>query len=256
MKRLCLYFISAVMSLGLVSCGGDNDTTEGASEDVPQVNMTVTDTKNSITTAEMTIPYHELLVSDGVSTSKPCLVLYLHGGTSAGNDNEKQMSEPGIDSITDYLKQQHKNAIMIVPQCPLRQYWIGPAKYVLNTLISQYVDDGKVDAKQIYIFGGSMGGTGTWGMLAAFPDLFAAAMPVAGDPSKVGEYTSKIPVLTVMGTADVLMNMQNAIDFIAQLKASGVDASIETEEGWTHEDTCKKSYTTQRLDKVFAHKKN
>lgn len=37
---------------------------------------------------------------------KPSLVIYLHGGTSKGNDNEKQMGEPGIDSIANYIKQQ------------------------------------------------------------------------------------------------------------------------------------------------------
>lgn len=204
----------------------------------------------------LTIPYHELAFSTSGNTEKPCLVIYLHGGTSSGDDNEKQMEEAGIDSISNYLKAHQKNAVFLIPQCPNRQYWIGPAKNVLGELIDQYVADGKVDAKQIYLFGGSMGGTGTWGMLAAYPNLFAAAMPVAGDPTKAGEYNSNTPVFTVMGTEDDLMDMFTAESFVEQLKAQNVDARIEIEEGWTHEMTCIESYTTSRLDWVFSHKHN
>lgn len=144
----------------------------------------------------------------------------------------------------------------MVPQCPSNGAWLGPAQSVLGTLIAQYVNEGKVDAKQIYIFGGSMGGTGTWGMLAAYPDLFAAAMPVAADPSKTGVYTSKTPVFTVMGTADVIMNLETARTFVERLKAQGVETKFDTGDGWTHEVTCIESYTTQRLDWVFSHKHN
>lgn len=130
------------------------------------------------------------------------------------------------------------------------------AKIVLGELINQYITAGKVDDKQIYLFGGSMGGTGTWGMLATYPDLFAAAMSVAGDPTKAGEYASKTPVFTVMGTEDDLMDMNTARNFVENLQEQNVDARIDIEEGWTHEMTCIESYTTQRLDWVFAHKHN
>ncbi len=52
---------------------------------------------------------------------------------------------------------------------------------VLRALVLSYTDDGSADADRMYIFGGSMGGTGTWTMLSTCPELFAAAMPVAGN---------------------------------------------------------------------------
>ena len=45
-------------------------------------------------------------------------------------------------------------------------------------------------------------------------------------------------------------------DDVEQLKALGDDVVMETEEGWTHEVTCIESYTTRRLDWVFAHRRN
>ena len=259
-----LFTLLAVMSLGLSSCSSDDEALGDENEppvETPQGTpqqevVTVTDTKKSITTEMMSIPYHELVFTAKDNEEKPCLVLYLHGGSSRGDDNQTQMGEAGIDSISNYLKAHHKNAIFLVPQCPLKEAWLGPAQSVLGTLMAQYVNDGKVDAKQNYVFGGSMGGTGTWGMLAAYPDLFAAAMPVAADPTKVGDYTSKTPVLTVMGTADVIMNLETAQTFVEQLKAQGVETQFEIGEGWTHEVTCIESYTTSRLDWVFSHKRN
>lgn len=254
MKRVIYYlFVLAAMSCSLTSCNSSDDDLGNESIVPPLETVTITDTRKSIATEMLTIPYHELAFSTSGNTEKPCLVIYLHGGTGNGDDNEKQMEEAGIGSISNYLKAHQKNAVFLIPQCPNRQYWIGPAKNVLGELIDQYVADGKVDAKQIYLFGGSMGGTGTWDMLATYPNLFAAAMPVAGDPTKAGEYNSSTPVFTVMGTEDDLMDMFTAQSFVEQLKAQNVDARIEIEEGWTHEMTCIESYTTSRLDWVFSH---
>lgn len=259
-----LFTLLAAMSLGLSSCSSDdeglcneNEPPVETPQDTPQQEMvTVTDAKKSIRTDVMSLPYHELTFASKNDVEKPCLVLYLHGGSSRGDDNETQMKEAGIDSISNYLKAHHKNAIFLVPQCPLKGAWLGPAQGVLGTLIAQYMNEAKVDAKQIYVFGGSMGGTGTWGMLAAYPDLFAAAMPVAADPTKVGDYTSKTPVLSVMGTADVIMSLKTAQAFVENLEAQGIETRFEIGEGWTHEVTCIESYTTSRLDWVFSHKCN
>lgn len=254
-KFINVLFVMAVMTFGLTACGSDDDV-PGEPQKTPEEMVTVTDVKKTIVTELQTIPYHELAFVSKNNVEKPCLVLYLHGGSSRGDDNETQMGEAGIDSISNYLKAHHKNAMFLVPQCPAGGAWLGPAQATLRTLVAQYVDEDKVDAKQIYIFGGSMGGTGTWGMLAAYPDLFAAAMPVAADPSKVGDYTSKTPVFTVMGTADVIMNLETAHVFVENLEAQGIETRFEIGEGWTHEVTCIESYTTQRLDWVFSHKRN
>ena len=154
MKRI-IFFLLAAICCGLTSCDND-EKQELGSEVEPEKTVMVTDNRKSIDSEVMQIPYHEIVVSSVLNDEKPCLVIYLHGGTSTGVDNEKQLGEAGIDSISNYLIAHQKNAIFLVPQCPNHQYWIGPAKIVLGELINQYLTAGKVDDKQIYLFGGSM----------------------------------------------------------------------------------------------------
>ncbi len=40
--------------------------------------------------------------------------------------------------------------------------------------------DAKADPVRLYVTGHSMGGVGTWGLIANHPEKFAAAIPVAG----------------------------------------------------------------------------
>lgn len=207
------------------------------------------------------------IVSDGIEmpyrvahingTGKPSLVIYLHGGSSKGNDNEIQMSEAGVDSIANYLESRQIEAIYLVPQCPSDKSWGGPMLGVLKSLIDKYVGDGIVDENSLYILGGSMGGTGTWSMLSAYPGLFTAAMPVAGNPSKCdADKVASTPVCTVMGTSDRIMSVETTSDFINELNARNGITKFEVEDGWTHEMTCIQSYTTHRLDWVFSHRRN
>lgn len=202
----------------------------------------------------MTLPYRKATIP-GLG-DKASLVIYLHGGSSKGNDNETQMQEPGINSITSWLSANNRKAIMLVPQCPTDKAWLGSTQDVLVALLKTYIDRGVADADKVYIFGGSMGGTGTWGMLSNHSDLFAAAMPVAGNPTGLdAEAISRVTIYTVMGTADKIMKISNVETFLAEMDEYDAEYKFDIEDGWTHEDVCKKSYTNERLAWVFKHTK-
>lgn len=203
----------------------------------------------------LSIEYRKAEIAAGTE-SRSALVIYLHGGTSKGSDNESQLNEPGVDRIADYLLRHRINSIVVVPQCPKDKSWGEEMGQVLKSLLDECVTSCDVDRNRLYILGGSMGGTGTWTMLSTYPGLFAAAMPVAGNPSKCKvENVAQTPVLTVMGTADRIMNLQTVEDFIGRLTISGNENRLDVEEGWTHETTCKESYTDERLDWVFSKKR-
>lgn len=207
-----------------------------------------------IVSAGIEMPYR-VAHTDGVGN--PSLVIYLHGGSSKGNDNDTQTKEAGIDSIANYLDFKQLNAVYLIPQCPSDKSWGGPMLGVLKALIDRYARSESLDDTDVYIFGGSMGGTGTWSMLSAYPRLFTAAMPVAGNPSKCDvDNVATTPVYTIMGTSDRIMSVETASDFINELNARGAITRFDIEEGWTHEMTCIQSYTTERLDWVFGHSRN
>ena len=212
--------------------------------------------KEQITTLGITMGYRKCVITNENSTEAPILVVYLHVGSSKGNDNEKQLLEPGTDSIARYLEAHGINAIFLIPQCPTDKSWGGPMNTMLKAMIDRYASEGVADTNRIYIFGGSMGGTGTWGMLSAYPNFFAAAMPVAANPSKtVVENIATTPAYTVMGTADAIMKVETSASFVEELKALDDDVRMDVEEGWTHETTCIQSYTTARLEWVFSHRR-
>lgn len=207
--------------------------------------------KETFTFNGNSLPYRKASIPG--NGDKASLVVYLHGGSSRGSDNETQMNEPGINSISQWLAEKGRKAIMVVPQCPSNGAWISLQQTVKN-LLQTFIDRGVADAAKVYIFGGSMGGTGTWNIVAANPGFFASAMPVAGNPSGLdAEAVSHTPVYTVMGTADRIMSISNVEPFLAQLDTFGGEYRYDIEDGWTHEDVCKNSYTEPRLNWIFSH---
>lgn len=208
--------------------------------------------KETFSLGGTTIPYRKALTPG--PGDKAALVVYLHGGSSKGNDNVTQMNEPGINSISSWLANNNRKAIMIVPQCPKDRSWLGTMLATVKQLMQTFIDRGVADEAQVYIFGGLMGGTGTWNMLANYPEFFAAAMPVAGNPTGLdAEKVAQTPLYTVMGTADVIMKIPNVKTFLAEMDEWNAEYQFDIEDGWTHEDTCKKSYTDTRLEWVFGH---
>lgn len=201
-------------------------------------------------------PYRETIIACDGALNKPVLVVYLHGGPKRGNDNIRQMSENAICVIADYLYRKKISGIMIVPQCPDSLSWGVKTNEAIKALIWYYVDSDKVDAARIYLLGGSMGGTGTWQMTAAYPQLFAAVMPVAGNPGNIDiDKISCTPIYTVMGGDDDLIPMQPSISVMAVLKDTGAEALIDIEVDFSHVKACTDSYTDVRLDWLFGHKR-
>lgn len=173
--RTLLYFFVLFV---FASCSGEEEETRDEQPEVVQVVFSSEQGQY----AGIALPYRRAVisVSDG---GKAALVLYLHGGTSKGTDNAAPIEEEGGGVIGDYLAVQDFNSVFIVPQCSKDKSWGGMMNGALKALIDEYVAGGTVDAGRIYILGGSMGGSGTWSMLSAYLGLFAAAMPVAGNPS-------------------------------------------------------------------------
>ena len=69
------------------------------------------------------------------------------------------------------------------------------------------------------------------------------------------EAAAKVPVLTVMGTADRIMKISNVETFLSEMNNYNAEYELNIEEGWTHEDVCKNSYTGPCLTWVFQHRK-
>jgi predicted peptidase len=73
-------------------------------------------------------------------------------------------------------------AIMVAPDCP-GEGWTDPrSEEAVLALIRQVEKDYAVDPRRILITGYSLGGIGTWHLALKYPNLFSAAIPIAGMP--------------------------------------------------------------------------
>ena len=211
---------------------------------------------DELTFAGTTLPYRYADIHPERTQDTAMLVLYLHGGTSRGTDNAVQLNEQAVSVLYNYLQSHGKKARLVVPQCPTTTSWDGKVKKPLYQLLRSMLQADVADSTRVYILGGSMGGTGTWKIINSYPELFAAAMPVAGNPTGCNTLTiADIPVYTVMGLADDIMSVDPVITFREQVIAAGGVMHLDTEAGWSHQNTCEMSYTTDRLNWIFAQRK-
>jgi hypothetical protein len=83
----------------------------------------------------------------------------------------------------------------------------------------------KVDADWAAVTGYSMGGFGTYRLLARWPDLFARGFSVVGAPGSVDDQLRSLrntPLLAWNSTEDELVNLQTSEDAVAADTAAGI----------------------------------
>ncbi len=164
------------------------------------------------------------------------LVVFLHGAGERGDDNEAQLRH-GVPEFLTPENRKDRPCFLIAPQCPAEQKWVDvdwgadshlqpkePAesmRLVLG-LIDEARKDYPVDPKRIYITGLSMGGFGTWDILARRPDLFAAAVPICGGADEMtAPKIAKIPIWAFHGAKDGAVKVSRARNMIEALKKAG-----------------------------------
>lgn len=127
------------------------------------------------------------------------LLIYLHGGSLRGNDLNK-LKAYGPPLLVDQGKDF--DFIIASPQCPAGKYWSTDNWF--EPLYTELMTKYRIDSKRVYLTGISMGGYGTWQTAVAYPDKFAAVVPLCGgcDDSTQICQISQVPVWTFHGTAD------------------------------------------------------
>jgi predicted peptidase len=92
----------------------------------------------------------------------------------------------------------------------------------LMEMLDAVIKETGADPQRIYLTGQSMGGVGTWGLLAAHSEKFAAAVPVCGywlaeDAAKM----AAVPIWTFHGAKDQTVPIDGTRNMEAALKAAG-----------------------------------
>jgi predicted peptidase len=200
------------------------------------------------------------------------LVLFLHGAGERGQDNQAQMKHciPVLVSQANRVKYP---CYVLVPQCPKDEKWVdvswsaaahrlpkGPSasmKLVLELLEKTLADPAlAIDPDRIYVAGLSMGGFGTWDLLARKPQWFAAGIPICGggDPA-TAEAIQHIPLRIFHGDKDTTVPVARSREMVAALKkAQGKPEYIEYA-GVAHDSWTPAFKDPATLEWLFAQKR-
>jgi hypothetical protein len=175
-------------------------------------------------TAKMTpgsnIGYLEYLPQDYKSnTNKYPLVISLHGIKEKGNtlSSLSLVDNVGLPRYVSYGQQYP--FILISPQLKTSMgKWTGDYVMAVINHVKTYL---RVDPSRIYLTGLSLGGGGVWSVVSAYPNVFAAIVPVcsgynvkSGAPYIAG---SDVPVWGFHGDADAIVSETVTISMISEV---------------------------------------
>ena len=174
------------------------------------------------------------------------VMLYLHGSGARGDDNQAQ-----IEGMQFYVRQNPERFtfIMVFPQCRAETFWAGEMLNQAMAALDQTVKEFNGDPNRLYLAGYSMGGFGTWQAAVAYPNKFAALVPIAGgvkpqgpvpeeqmamlapavrqaaesdDPYKAfADVIGNTPVWVFHGGADDVVSPEGSRQMVETLKANG-----------------------------------
>jgi predicted peptidase len=178
------------------------------------------------------------------------LMLFLHGAGERGDD-VRLVAKHGppklvAEGTTDLP------FVIVSPQCPTNGWWAGaPQLNALEALLDHVGKQYRIDEDRIYVTGLSMGGFGTWGLAAAWPERFAALAPICGggDPATVERF-AHVPTWVFHGARDRVVGLEASAKMVAAMRAAGADVQFTVYPEAGH-DSWTETYANPRLYRWF-----
>ena len=170
---------------------------------------------------------------DSTPDEKLPMLVFLHGAGERGPDLEKvKVHGPAklFNADQSYLGLR---VITLSPQCPASDIWSNFPGAVME-LILHIADIEGADMDRISITGLSMGGFGTWTMLARYPNFFSAGAPICG--GGISWYiNTKTPIRTFHGDADTTVPIDYTYMTTDALRARGGNVEMVIYHGCGHD---------------------
>jgi predicted peptidase len=178
------------------------------------------------------MPYR-LFVPPGYDSSKKYpLIVWFHGGSGRGSNNEAQISnenEKGSHVWTTPNNQAIFPVLVLAPQCPHNENWAnpelnevaGPLQLAME-ILALVQKDYSIDPDRIYLAGQSMGGLGVWSLLQTYPELWAGAIVV----SSYDNFTNlpaitRVPLWMFQSEMDMTVPVDLVRQMVRQIKKAG-----------------------------------
>jgi len=142
-------------------------------------------------------------------------------------------------------------AIIVAPDCPApARRWSEPGSdRAVMELLDHVRSEHAVDPEKILVTGFSLGGHGSWFMASEHPNVFSAAVPMAGwAPPEWLEKIGEIPLYVIHARGDEVVPFAAAEEAVATVRAKGGAVELVVVEELTHYDTAR--YVTYLRDAV------
>ena len=177
------------------------------------------------------------------------MILFLHGAGERGN-NIWLVGKHGPPKIV--RAKPDFPFVVVSPQCPAGQTW---DKDVVISLLDEAVKKLRIDPTRIYLTGLSMGGYGTWNTGLAYPERFAALVPICGggDPltlrlldRRKTEALKTLPIWAFHGAKDSTVRLVESERMVEAVKRLGGDVNLTVYPDAGH-DSWTESYNNPEL---------
>ena len=174
---------------------------------------------------------YTIAVPAGYSGNQPVpLVLALHFGGEVtpfyGRTILEELIEPALREL---------GAIIIAPDCPTNSWTDPQSEKAVLELLAYVEKNYAVDVQRRLITGYSMGGAGTWYLVARNPDRFSAAVVMAGwPPQAIEDVEWKIPLVIIHSRQDEIVPLEPTEYFSNTLQEKGVPVKLVVLDGITH----------------------
>lgn len=182
---------------------------------------------------KITLPYFLTRPDDTTADEKLPMIVMLHGAGERGTNIEKIKVHGPAKLFDKNQSCMGTRVILLAPQCPDGDIWSNfPG--ALMELILHIAKQENADMERISITGLSMGGFGTWTMLARYPDFFSAGAPVCG--GGISWYiNTQTPIRTFHGDADNVVPIEYTYMTVDSLRARGGNVEMTVYHGVAHD---------------------
>jgi poly(3-hydroxybutyrate) depolymerase len=168
------------------------------------------------------------------------LLVFLHGAGARGTDNKL----PRLGGLAPIVRDQAATFpfLVVFPQCEdtesrLLLGWnsdTADGQRVFK-ILDQVEREFSVDRSHEILTGGSMGGCGTWSLLAAHPERWSAGVVIAGDCNPAfAPQLAKVPVWVFHGIDDVAIPIENVRRLCNSVREAGGRATLTELKGMRH----------------------